>query len=102
MARFDVHRLKGAPDLLVVNVQAEFLDHLGSRVVVPLAPLGSVRQEVFSTLKPEIEVGGEPYILSTPDLGAALLSEFGEYVANVEARYRDDITRALDVLLTGF
>ena len=38
MARFDVHRLRDGS--LVVDCQAEFLEDIGTRLVVPLLPRG--------------------------------------------------------------
>ena len=63
MAQFDVHVIAGSQDLLL-DVQANVLDMLSSRVVVPL-----VRRSPFFTpaprLNPEFSVDGETYVMIT-------------------------------------
>ena len=44
MARHDVHPMPGKGHGYVLDVQAELLLHLGTRVVVPLLPEGEGRR----------------------------------------------------------
>lgn len=100
MARFDVFaRPDRAPGLLL-QVQSDFLDGLDTRVVVPLMPPGLVPRPTRD-LHPVFEVDGTRYVMATQLLGALSRHELRGRVANL-AHERDSITRALDLLLTGF
>ena len=102
MARFDVYRFSNKAAPLVVDVQADLLSDLASRVVVPLAPLSKAVPEELPRLKPRIEVSDKPYIFMTTDLAAMPVSRLGPRVGNLEGRYRDTISNALDFLFLGF
>lgn len=99
MARFDLHRTRGGSGY-VVDVQSNHLDGLQTRVVVPLLPPAQVPKPTRD-LHPVFEIEGEAFILATQLLAAVPLRELGRRVGTLEAQ-RDDITRALDLLLTGF
>lgn len=100
MARFDIfRRSRGAPGYLL-QVQSDFLDALETRVVVPLLPPASVPRPMRD-LHPRFEVEGEAFLMATQLLGAIPRRELGLAVGNL-APHRDEITRALDVLMTGF
>ena len=102
MARFDVYEMKRQADVpLVVDVQADLLEGLRTRVVVPLLPLADAEHEVAVRLKPVIDIVSEPYVLITTDLSAIPISALGERVTSVE-RDRQTIVDALDFLFQGF
>ena len=102
MARFDVYRLKVETAVpLVVDVQADLLEILRTRVVVPLLPFVEAEQEVAARLKPIIDIAGDDHVLMTTDLGALPSVALGERVASVE-QHRQIITDALDFLFQGF
>ena len=102
MARFDVHELKSKADVpLVVDVQADLLEALRTRVVVPLVPLAVAEKEVTARLKPVVDIAGRSYVLMTTDLSAIPTAALGERVASVEPQ-RQTITDALDFLFQGF
>lgn len=102
MARFDVYRFAAKAAPLVVDVQADVLEDLASRVVVPLVPVRNAAREALPQLKPKIVVEGKAYILMTTDIAALPRACLGPRVANIGARHRDDITNALDFLFIGF
>ena len=100
MARFDVFpRPDRAPGLLL-QVQSDFLDGLDTRIVVPLMPPDRVPRPTRD-LHPVFEVDGARYVMATQLLGALPRQELRHPVASL-AHERDSITRALDLLLTGF
>ncbi len=67
MPRLDVHPTPGRRRLgYVVNVQAELLDHLASRVVVPLLPEAAAAKAI-SELDPVFEIEGGPRSGDTGD-----------------------------------
>ena len=102
MAQFDVYRFASKVAPLVVDIQADVLEDLASRVVVPLAPVRKAGNEELPKLKPRIMVEGKDYILMTTVLAALPRTRLGAHVANIEATRRDDITSAVDFLLFGF
>lgn len=99
MARFDLYRPKESAAWLL-DVQADFLDYLGTRVVVPLLPPDAAPNGM-ADLHPAFEVEGHRLLMATQLIAAVPRRELGRPVGNL-APHRDDITRALDLLLTGF
>jgi toxin CcdB len=100
MAKFDVYLYsKDVP--LVVDVQANLLSDLKTRVVVPLLPKAQAKQEALPKLKPVIKVKEKEYIFMATDIGTISLSGTGGLVANVEDQ-RQTIIDALDFLFQGF
>jgi toxin CcdB len=99
MARFDVHRVAGQPGYLL-DVQADHLAALPSRVVVPLLP-PSAALPAIRDLNPLLRLDGEDVALLTQYLTAVPRADLGPAIASL-APERDAITRALDLLLTGF
>jgi toxin CcdB len=102
MARFDVYRFAAKAAPLVVDVQADLLEDLASRVVVPLVPVRNAGREALPQLKPRIVVEGKDYILMTTDIAALPRARLGPRIGNIEAEHRDDIVNALDFLFVGF
>ncbi|MEI6162351.1 MAG: CcdB family protein [Roseococcus sp.] len=100
MARFDLFRRpRGAPGYLL-QIQSDFLDRLETRVVAPLLPPDAVPRPIRD-LHPRFEIEGQPYLMATQLLGAIPKRELGPSVGSL-ATQQDEITRALDVLITGF
>jgi len=99
MARFDVYSGLGAGNGYVVDVQANLLDYLVTRVVIPLLPHGAGK--VVQELNPVVRVGDADYVVMTQELAAVPRSALRRKVGSLADR-RDEITRALDVLLVGF
>jgi toxin CcdB len=104
VARFDLYRLSGGSTgdqrgTLVVDVQSPHLDHLESRIVVPLRLRSEVRP--ITELHPVIPIEGGAYVLVTHELASVRRRDLGYPIGTVAA-HRDQITRALDILMTGF
>ena len=100
MARLDVHQMPGKADGYIVDVQADLLSHLSTRVVVPLLPEESGPRPI-SELNPIFEILGKRYIFVTQAIASISRRELKRAVASLTAQH-DRITRALDVLLIGF
>ncbi len=99
MPRFDLHRMRGT-DGYLLNVQHDLHEALATRVVVPVlaedaAPLPS------RDLNPRVEIDGQPHLIFPQFLAAVPKRDLGPAVGSLEPQ-RDAITKALDVLLTGF
>ncbi|HZH47652.1 MAG TPA: CcdB family protein [Roseococcus sp.] len=100
MARFDVYPPPDGSPGFLLDVQTDFLEGLNTRIVVPLMP-PDLAPAPGRDLNPLLPVGEEALVMVT------------QYLASVERRLlcrpiaslsheRDAITRALDLLLTGF
>jgi len=104
MAQFSVYRNKNArtrADIpFLLNVQNDLLDHLDTRVVIPLARTASFGGPPSEALKPIFKIGGERCILLTPMLAGISKKELGVEAGNLRAK-SSEIISALDVLVSG-
>lgn len=99
MARFDVFpNLEGAGYLL--DVQANLLDSLNTRVVVPLLP-ADVAPTPAATLNPVFRMGDESVVMATQFMAAVPARLLKSPMGNLESA-RGEITAALDLLFQGF
>lgn len=104
MAQFDVHRnpnpssAKTIPYLL--NVQSDLLDHLVTRVVVPLASLEAMGNQAARYLNPVFEIEGEKRVMLTPELAGIPAKLLGPAVVSLKEAH-GEIIRALDVIFSG-
>ncbi|WP_162683334.1 CcdB family protein [Rhodobacteraceae bacterium DSL-40] len=95
--QFDVFRMSDG--MLVVVIQNDLLDAVRTRVVAPLLPVGRAGPPMRG-LNPEFQMGAERVVLMPQLLATLALPELGERVGSL-APMRDDIVRALDILLAG-
>ena len=98
MARFDVYpgaRGKG----YLLDCQADVLDHLETRVVVPLMPAAGL--PAATRLNPVFDVQGNRVVMSTQLVFAIPVQHLQSSVASLAADHIG-ITNALDMLLTGY
>jgi len=100
MARFDVHPMPGGRPGALLDVQADLLDHLRTRVVVPLLPREGAPPPVRD-LNPVFEVQGVALVMVAQAVVAVPVRALGRPVGSLRQE-ADAIIRALDVLLTGF
>lgn len=100
MARFDVYKYsKNGP--LVLDVQADLLASLKTRVVVPLLPYAEAKAEAVPRLKPVVTVKGKKHVLMVTDIGSVEVAKLGGVIDNIEGQ-RQEVTAALDFLMQGF
>lgn len=98
MARFDVCRLTDGN--LVVDVQADLLEELRTRIVIPLLKFDQAPKPA-KYLNPVFEIGQEKFVLKTEFLSAVDKGLLSKPLMNLSARDAD-ITRALDMAFQGF
>ncbi|MGV8073256.1 MAG: CcdB family protein [Syntrophobacteraceae bacterium] len=104
MAQFDVFEnpneetSQAIPYLL--DVQADLLDALSTRVVVPLAASAAMGKAV-KHLNPELTIGNTTVFMSTAELAGVPLRSIGKKVGSLKDQ-RQEIIAALDFLFTGF
>lgn len=83
----------------LLDVQADFLDRLKTRVVIPVMRVTDVGQPA-KHLNPVFEIDGVAMMVITPELAGVSVSVLGRKVASLEDR-RYEVIAALDFLLTG-
>jgi toxin CcdB len=99
MGRHDVYKNpKGG--WLILDVQNDILDIIGSRVVVPLVPKDNF-PNLTSRLNPEFNIGGRQYVMLTQQIAAFPTAALGAPVTSLKQHY-NSITEALDMLFQGF
>lgn len=96
MAQFDVCRLGAG---LVIDCQADLLDRLDSRFVVPLVERAAAPPPA-TRLNPIFEIAGGDYVMATQFASAVQRKELGEAIASL-ADHGFEIIGALDVLIGG-
>ena len=85
----------------LLDVQAELLDELQTRVVVPLTSVENGAAKQMSRLTPLLKIDGKSYLMLTPQLAGINKKELGKPVADLSSS-RTEIVAALDFLVTGF
>lgn len=101
MAQFDLlrhGRSKRYPFLL--DVQADLLRDLATRVVAPLTPVKRLGGKPIGRLNPTVAIEGKDYAILFQELAAVPCAAIGEPIGNLHNR-RDEMIAALDLLLTG-
>jgi toxin CcdB len=103
MAQFDVYlnpnaaTRKSIPYLL--DVQADLLDTLATRVVVPLI-LAEEMGLAAKHLNPQFKIKGAAVVMSAAELAGVANRSLGDKVASLKNK-RNEIIAALDLLFTG-
>ncbi|MBZ0092246.1 MAG: CcdB family protein [Sulfuricellaceae bacterium] len=103
MAQFDVYlnpnpaTRETIPYLL--DVQADLLDILATRVVVPLV-LAEEMGLAAKQLNPQFKIEGTAVVMSTAELAGIANRSLGDKVVSLKEQ-RDEIIAALDLLFTG-
>lgn len=103
MAQFDVY-LNPNPDTrksipYLLDVQAELLDTLATRVVAPLI-LSEEMGLAAKHLNPQFKIKGLAVVMSTAELAGIPNRSLSNKVASLKSK-RDEIIAALDLLFTG-
>jgi toxin CcdB len=98
MAQFDLYAGIGRAGGLVVDLQADVLDRLATRMVAPLAP--RTEASVMSGLTPVVDVDGTSFVVLMPEMAAVptrvLQTRIGSLIKD-----HDAVKRALDILFFG-
>jgi toxin CcdB len=104
MAQFAVHRNPNRATRstipLLLDIQNNLLEELGTRVVIPLYKPAAVEGGVIEKLTPRLEINGAIYVAVTSELAGVSRKALGAPVADLGHR-RDEIVAALDFLVTG-
>ncbi len=99
MAKYEVFANPDGAGYLL-DVQADLLDTLNTRIVVPLTPL-SIAPKPAKRLNPVFEIEGERVVMLPQFLASVPIAILKIPVANLAGRF-DEITNALDMVFVGF
>lgn len=99
MARFDIYRAPAGEGYLL-DVQADAMSHLNTRVVIPLLRPPHAPQPA-SILNPVVVIDALPHVLATQYMAAIESRHLRQPVGTLADR-RHEITQAIDLLLQGF
>lgn len=104
MARFDIYEnsnpLTRAEVPYLLDVQADLLDNLATRVVVPLVKL-SAMGKAAKHLNPQFTINKKKLVMSTAELAGIPVTSFGEKIGSLKEQ-QGEIIAAWDFLLSGF
>lgn len=95
--QYHVYDLGGGA--LVVDVQTDFLD-TGTRIVAPLIRAADAPPPI-PRLKPQFKITDQTYVLHPQEVAAVPTVALKMPIADLSL-FRDDITRALDIVFHGF
>lgn len=96
--QFDIYRSNDG--VLVLVIQSDLLDHLPTRVVIPLVSDNKI-DAAFRTLMPVVMASDVPVRLFPQQIATVMASSLVSYIGSA-AHLRDDIIRACDMLITGY
>jgi toxin CcdB len=99
MARFEVYANPGGAGY-VLDVQADVLNELNTRIVVPLLPLAQAPVPA-QRLNPVFEIGDEPHVMVTQFMAAVPGALLRSPVTSLRGQ-DNEIMAALDMVLVGF
>ena len=99
MPQYDVFRNPEGVGFLL-DIQSDVLDALTTRIVVPLLPTSRAPKPA-ARLNPVLEIGGESLVMLTQFMAAVPSGLLVHHVGSAVG-FRDDITRAIDMLTHGF
>lgn len=101
MPQFDVFRNpRGGLYPLLLDIQAEVLSQLETRVVVPLAERARYGARPITRVNPLATIAGTEYVLVFQELAAIPRSALGERLASLDSQ-RPALIAAIDLLFTG-
>ncbi len=105
MAQFSIHenpnpRTKTDVPFLL-DVQAEVLSILATRMVVPLYRSDAIKSKAMTRLTPLVKFKNKPLIAMVPEMAGIHQRELGAVVGDLTT-LRADIIQAIDLLITGF
>jgi len=100
MARFDVHRGWRASVPYLLDIQADLLDVLPTRLVIPLLPAGTVGMRIDRLHLP-VEIDGRPLVVATNLMTSVRRDQLGPKIGSLAERW-SEIVAAVDFLQQGF
>lgn len=85
---------------MLLDIQADLLASLATRVVVPLISVKRHQARPMTRLNPTTRLRGTEYVLLFQELSAMPASALGAAIGSLKSR-RAEMIAAIDLLLTG-
>lgn len=105
MAQFDIYenadRRSSSETPYLLDLQAELLAELATRLVAPLRPKASHQASILTRLHPVVAVMGEQHVVVVTEMAAIPARVLGRQVGSGR-EHREDLLAAVDILVTGF
>lgn len=102
--QYDVYKNRNASSNkrfpFLLDVQAELLEELDTRVVIPLAAREQFAGKILTRLMPLFKIKGKELVAVTPQMAGIAKRDLGDRVDNLGLA-RQEIIAALDFLFTG-
>ena len=98
--QFALYRLPRRPAALVVDIQSGLLDHLKTRVVIPLVQRDHAPKTLIKTLNPCLQINGAEFVLMPQLMASIPVSELTQPVGSAVG-HRDEVVRAIDTVISG-
>lgn len=98
MKQFDVCRLRNPPDQLVVILQNDLVDELGTRVVAPLSD--ETHRALIDVLRIPVEIDFGSYVVQLDRMAAIERRMIGQVIGTLAAE-ESRIKRGLELLFFG-
>jgi len=99
MPKYDVFK-NPSGDGFILDVQADLLSDLNTRVVVPLIPKTHAPKPA-ARLNPTFEIDGEAVVMVTQFMAAVPIGALRNPVERLDGKF-EQITSAIDMLVQGF
>ncbi len=101
MGQFDVHRpVRRGQTPLLVDLQAEVLARLSTRLVAPLIPLKRFGARPITRLNPIVTFDRADHVVVLQEAAAVACQTLGPVVGNLAA-HRAALVAGLDLLIVG-
>ncbi len=104
MAQFTVYKNKNPNTRkqypYLVDVQANLLEELHTRVVIPAVKIDALENKTLKHLTPIVTIEDGRYLLLTPQLAGIAQADLDTEVADL-SEHRNEIIGALDFLISG-
>ncbi len=102
MARFDFYEVPGSVKEYFLDVQADLLSYLETRIVVPMIPADRHITMKANRLNPIFDIQGTSYLLMTPVMSVVHRSVLTNRVGTLASEHHSITDDAIDFLLQGF
>lgn len=98
MSRYDVY--ESHDGILLLDVQANLLEPLKTRITVPLIPYKNAPKPA-QRLNPVFDINEQRYVMVTQFMASIPTSELKTFVINLSSQH-DMIVNALDMVFQGY
>ncbi len=104
MAQFDLYKNPSKSTRsafpYILDVQNTVISEIATRIVVPLGRLEIFQNERLTKLTPEVEFGGDKFVILVPQIASIPTTVLKKPVSSL-SHMREEVIAALDFAITG-